>query len=294
MTAFARVVKPFSEGTLIWEIRSVNHRYLDINTRLPEMLRSLEMDFRHSVREHLERGKIDLSLSLNFSRASSASHALTLDTNLAKQLVAFSRQLSEEIGMEGALSMEALLRWPGVVITQEPNEQDLLDLAKASLVEALNQLVQNRSREGEKLMLYIRDRLTQIGELVSSARASSHRILTHMKDNLLVRLQDLKKELHPQVTVDISDTRLEQELLFYAQKMEVSEEMDRLSIHVDEAFRLLTQQGGVGRKFDFLLQEFNREANTLGSKSSDAELSKISVELKVLIEQIREQIQNIE
>jgi uncharacterized protein (TIGR00255 family) len=294
MTAFARVVKTFSEGTLIWEIRSVNHRYLEINTRLPDVFRSLEMDFRQSVREHLERGKVDLSLSLNFSRGSSSSHALTLDTSLAKQLVQFSRQLSEEIGVEGALSMDSLLRWPGVVITQEPNEQDLLDLAKTSLVEALAQLLQNREREGEKLVLHIRKRLTQIAELVLSARASSHRILSHMKENLMVRLQDLKKELHSQVSIDISEARLEQEVLFYAQKMEVSEEMDRLSTHVEEALRLLAQKGGIGRKFDFLLQEFNREANTLGSKSSDAELSKISVELKVLIEQIREQIQNIE
>jgi uncharacterized protein (TIGR00255 family) len=295
MTAFSRVLKQSSYGALAIEMKSVNHRYLEVGTRLPEQFRSSEIDFRQMVREGLERGKVDLTLS--FTPNLEASHlaggeTFTVNIGYAKALLEAGNLLSKETGLENNLKLDGLLRWPGVLTSAEPDQNELILLAKEALKEALLELQKSRAREGDKLVAQIHQRLAQISSLIIQAKEVSPRVLVQMRAQLLSKIASLAEDLKLQK--EAGEARLEQELLFYAQRMDVSEELDRLEIHVSEANRLLNQPGSIGRRFDFLLQEFNREANTLGSKSSDATLTRIALDLKVLIEQIREQIQNIE
>jgi uncharacterized protein (TIGR00255 family) len=309
MTAFSRVLKQTALGTLIWEVKSINHRYLEVSTRLPEKFRSAEIEFRQYARDFLERGKVDLTLlfeanlnpSLNpglnpnlkdtsSTSKSMSSQELSLNLDLAKGLLHSADLLSKSIGLENNLKLDAILRWPGVLLSAEPNQDELILSAKEALKAAFLELQKNRTREGDKLVAQINSKLAQLAELIMRAREIAPRVLREIRTHLLTRLADLKSDLK----VEISESRLEQELLFYSQRMDVTEELDRLDVHVSEAHRLLAHQGSIGRRFDFLLQEFNREANTLGSKSSDSDLTKIALDMKVLIEQIREQIQNIE
>jgi uncharacterized protein (TIGR00255 family) len=283
MTAFARQEHTADWGSLQLELRSVNQRYLEPHFRLPESLRDLEPAFREALRSRLARGKVECSL-----RFEPAGDAGGLAVNPAR-LAELARALEEvRQAVAGATPPDALalLDYPGVVESHGPDPENVKAAALALFQAALDDLVAGRAREGEKLAALIRERLTAIEGQVAEVRALLPEILQRQRTQLLERLEAVKTELDPQ--------RLEAELALLAQKADVDEELDRLATHVAEVERQLGQKGPVGRRLDFLMQELNREANTLSSKSAVASTTRCAVELKVLIEQMREQIQNIE
>ncbi|WP_136255737.1 YicC/YloC family endoribonuclease [Onishia niordana] len=282
MTAFARASREADWGSLELELRSVNQRYLDLHFRLPEPLRSLEPGYRDALRQRLNRGKVECTLRFTPSREE------TLSVN-AERLAGLSDALHEvrrtlpEAAMPDALT---LLDHPGVLEAAGPDLEVVTASAQALFNEALDALLDARAREGAELAALIRSRLTGVREQVSKVQLQLPEILKRQRSQLLERLETVRAELDPQ--------RLEAELTLMAQKADVDEELDRLTTHVGEVERQLTEKGPVGRRLDFLMQELNREANTLSSKSVVAETTRSAVELKVLIEQMREQIQNIE
>ncbi|MES1926374.1 YicC/YloC family endoribonuclease [Salinisphaera sp. T31B1] len=283
MTGFARSQTQGAWGELVWEVRSVNHRYLDIHLRLPEALRSLEPAIRDAVGRHLSRGKIDIGAKL---AGADTAQAIELDHD---RLDALARALDEvrarvvDCQAPDALRM---LGYPGVQREPEPDTQALERDALRGLEDALGQLQRMRSEEGERLAGLLRERAAAIAERATAAAERLPRVRQAWYDKLRARLDELDTETDP--------ARLEQELILVAQKMDVAEELDRLHSHVTALENALAKSEPVGRRLDFLMQEFNREANTLGSKSQDAELTAHAVEMKVLIEQMREQVQNIE
>ncbi|WP_168015342.1 YicC/YloC family endoribonuclease [Halomonas salinarum] len=282
MTAFARASQEADWGSLELELRSVNQRYLDLHFRLPDALRGLEPGYRDALRQRLNRGKVECTL--RFTPAS----AETLSVN-AERLAGLSDALNEvrrtlpEAAMPDALT---LLDHPGVLAATGPDLEVVTASAQALFSEALDALLEARAREGAELAALIRSRLTAVREQVDKVQVQLPEILKRQRSQLLDRLEAVRAELDPQ--------RLEAELTLMAQKADVDEELDRLTTHVGEVERQLTEKGPVGRRLDFLMQELNREANTLSSKSVVAETTRSAVELKVLIEQMREQIQNIE
>ena len=284
MTAFARREASFAWGTLSWEIRSVNHRYLEAQLRLPETLRQVEMPARELLRERLARGKVDCILRLQAEQ--SATGPIAINEDLVRSLhEACTRveSLAGGLGRPGALD---LLRWPGVIAESHPDEDEIARSALAVFRQALDELVAMRSREGASLAASIEQRLAGIESIVASVRAVLPDILAAQKQKLVDRLAELRVEVEP--------GRLEQEIALLAARSDVAEELDRLQSHVAEARHSLAAGVACGRRLDFLMQEFNREANTLSSKSASAETTRSAVELKVLIEQMREQVQNIE
>ncbi len=284
MTAFARQQNNQTEGTLVWEIRSVNHRYLEPHLRLPDTFRALEGPLRDRLRKTLQRGKVECSL--RFHPSDQSSNQLNVDLGLAAQVRDAAQQITELLVNPAPLDALELLRWPGVL---QQTELDMTALHKSALTlfdSALDELINNRHREGRELALLINQRLDAIAVIVIQVRARLPEILAKQRLNILNRLEDAKVSLDP--------NRLEQEMVLLAQKADVDEELDRLDTHITEVRRVLTQQDASGRRLDFLMQELNREANTLSSKSIVAETTQCAVELKVLIEQMREQIQNIE
>ncbi|WP_417330461.1 YicC/YloC family endoribonuclease [Halomonas cupida] len=283
MTAFSRQQHAAEWGSLQLELRSVNQRYLEPHFRLPEALRELEPVFRETLRSRLHRGKVECALRFEPSEANE-----TLSVN-RERLAALSFALDEvrkalpDAPMPNALE---LLDHPGVLQTSGL-DMDAIKQATSELFEqALDDLIECRQREGEKLKALIEERLAAISELVSEVRTMMPDILVRQRTQLEEKLATLTAELDPQ--------RLEAEVVLMAQKADVAEELDRLDTHVSEVARQLKQKGPVGRRLDFLMQELNREANTLSSKSVVADTTRCAVELKVLIEQMREQIQNIE
>ena len=284
MTGFARREERWEWGSLAWEIRSVNHRYLEVSWRLPEELRPLEADFRRRVGKHLKRGKIECSLRLRWGEEDDA--GLHLRLPVLRQIDQALTTVSEHLGDCAPVSPLDVLRWPGVVEEQkrdaEPAQAAAMELLDAALVD----LNAARSREGERISIMLTERCDGIAALVTSARVLLPEIREQLRQRLLERIAKLDLEPDP--------GRLEQELVLLTQKMDVDEELDRLDSHVTEVRRILGVDEAAGRRLDFLMQEFNREANTLGSKSQSLETTRISVELKVLIEQMREQIQNVE
>lgn len=284
MTAFARQPIEKSWGTGTWEIRSVNSRYLETNFRLPEAFRYLEFKLRERLRKKLQRGKIDCSLRLDNSGVDSGE--LTVNLDLASSLLKSQQQLQDLAGIEQQPSLTRLLSYPGVIksaeIDSEQMEKELLD----GLDEAIGQLIQMRQREGQSLVEIIQQRLDAMTIQVKQVRAEMPAIIEWQKNKILSRFEEAQVELEEQ--------RVEQEMVLIAQKVDVDEELDRLDTHIKEVTRLIAKGGSVGRRLDFLMQELNREANTLGSKSINSKTTAASVELKVLIEQMREQIQNIE
>ncbi len=285
MTAFARQEAEHPWGSLIWEIRSVNHRYLEPHLRLPESLRDLEGSLREKLRKTLSRGKVECTLRFH---PEAQAQQLTVNTDFAKELIAAADEVAALSLSGNTQPMNPLdvLRWPGVL----QDAQIDMDQVKAEALKlfgsALDDLVAGREREGAELNNLIEQRLVSIAEIVVEVRSKLPEILQAQRDNLRSRLDELKDEL--------DEGRLEQEMVMLAQKADVDEEMDRLNTHVQEVRRVLKQKGPIGRRLDFLMQELNREANTLSSKSIVAETTQCAVELKVLIEQMREQIQNIE
>jgi len=285
MTGFASTERQLPGGRLSWEIRSVNHRYLEIGLRLPEDFRALEPLVREQLGAQLGRGKVDVGL--RFSRGDSHNQGdLELNTALANQILHLHGELAKLSGMRQEASLDALLRWPGMVSERQQDCEVLHKEALESLSEVIAGLRDARRREGEKLVSMIEERLDSVENVVKQVREWLPEIREGLKSKLLARLADLPLPLDP--------GRLEQEVAFLVQKIDVDEELDRLEAHVSESRRVLKLDEPVGRRLDFLMQEFNRESNTLSSKSIDNRSTQASVELKVLIEQMREQVQNIE
>ncbi|MBT8420916.1 MAG: YicC family protein [Gammaproteobacteria bacterium] len=294
MTAFARRENQGKWGEIAWEFRSVNHRYLDIAVRLPEDLRSLEPIVRERVRDRISRGKVECLL--RYRAPARQETALGINYDLARQLVGAVKEIAELWPNEGTISPLDILNWPGIVETPVPDPDAIGEPMLNVLDEALTELIGMRSREGEKLTALIRSRCTEISAIVSAVRERLPAILAMQRTRLINKLSEIKAELNPD--------RLEQELVIFAQKSDVAEELDRLDTHLAEVEHALT--GGnssgktprgknpIGRRLDFLMQEMHREANTLSAKSVDKTVSSASVELRVLIEQMREQVQNIE
>lgn len=284
MTAFARNHMSTSWGQISWEIRSVNHRFLDVSIRLPEQLRMIEESVREQVNARLARGKVECCLRFQVDRNQPGSMAI--NEKLVDRLTEMANYLEKRLHESSSLSVTDILNWPGV-ITDEGIDYDALAVTAIELLDSsLNDLVAHRNREGERLAAMVQDRLVQIGGQVNTVRAILPEIITGFKERLEGRLSELKESLEP--------GRLEQEITLFANKADITEEIDRLESHITETEHALATDKPVGRRLDFLMQEMNREANTMGSKSADIRITNASIELKVLIEQIREQIQNIE
>ena len=284
MTAFARQELVKDWGTLTLELRSVNHRYLDVSLRMPEDFRSLEPKIREQVSAKLARGKVDVGL--RFSRSETSSGDIIIDKELVQQIANASREVDHILYNPEAVSSLDILRWPGVIKTPELDSAELTSALFELLDLTLKDMLEGREREGEKLADLISQRCQSISEVIVKVKKRLPEIMQIWREKLLTRIQD--------ASVEVDENRLEQELVILAQKTDVDEELDRLTTHVAEVERVLKDQKPIGRRLDFLMQELNREANTLGSKSIDTETTKASVDLKVLIEQMREQIQNIE
>lgn len=283
MTAFARVERAGSQGTLVWELRSVNHRYLEPHLRLHDALRDLEGAVREGLRQGLSRGKVECTLRLH---EDSNGKPLKVDHVRAAQLVAAAEEVAGLIKQPAPLNPLEVLSWPGVLVADASDPQALNAEALALFDEALAELKAGRLREGQELARLINERLDKMATEVTTLRALVPQMLAAQRQKIIDRFGDLKAELDPQ--------RLEQEMVLLAQKSDVAEELDRLSTHVNEVRRVLKSGGAAGRRLDFLMQELNREANTLGSKAFDPRSTQAAVNLKVLIEQMREQVQNIE
>ncbi|MES9922906.1 MAG: YicC/YloC family endoribonuclease [Candidatus Thiodiazotropha endolucinida] len=284
MTAFAREEYRGDLGILSWEIRSVNHRYLEMFLRLPEELRVLEPMIREHINARLGRGKLDVSLK--FKPGGVAEAGLSVNQRMVHQLVNAERQIADLTGLNESLRSGDLLRWPGVL---EENEQDLTPVkqqAMALLETTIDSLIDNRLREGDRLGEIIRQRCRSLKLQVEQVRDLMPEVLDGFRNRISERLSEVLDEM--------DETRLEQEMVILAQRLDVDEEMDRLETHLDEVERVLAADEPIGRRLDFLMQELNREANTLTSKSTSVDVTRAAVEMKVLIEQMREQIQNIE
>ena len=284
MTAFSRQQLEHEWGSLTWEIRSVNHRYLEPSVRLPENFRNLENPIRRQLRDKLYRGKIECLLRFRTVEANQIDWQLNLD--LISQLTKANVEINNNIGGDYKLSSLDILKWPGVISDQSIDEEIFNKEAMGLFEKALDDLMVVREREGASLRDAILKRIASIQRIIDSIQAKMPSIILKQKENLLNKLEDIKAEFEP--------TRLEQEITLLAQKADVDEELDRLNSHLQEAKRVLDSGGQIGRRLDFLMQELNREANTLSSKSIVVETTQSAVELKVLIEQMREQIQNIE
>ena len=282
MTGYARKEFKGDWGTAVWEIRSVNQRYLETYLRLPEQLRGLEPILRERFRKHLERGKVECNL--RFESQTNAGQ-LQINEALAEQLIESALWVIDQAG-QGQLNPLDVLRWPGVMAAPEQDMDELNTRLLAGFDEVLGLFIESRQSGGDKLKAVIEQRLEGIQNEVTKVRAFMPQILDWQRQKLIDRLAEAKLELDP--------TRVEQEIILLAQRIDVAEELDRLGMHIAETHKILKKGGSCGRRLDFMMQEFNRESNTLGSKSINAEVTQSAVELKVLIEQMREQIQNIE
>ena len=284
MTAFSRKEAVNDYGTLVWEVRSVNHRYLDLSIRLSEELRIIEPQVREQLNARLSRGKIEASL--RFKPVASDNTRLKVNETLARQVTDAAYSVQKIVGESQPIPALEILRWPGVVGQAETDLGPLQTATLALLSEAIDDYLDTRGREGEKTAAMLSERCDTMEQIVSRVRVLRPQALARQRNKLLSRIDELG--------VEYDNGRLEQELVFIAQRLDVDEELDRLTAHISELRDILKRDDPVGRRLDFLMQEFNREANTLSSKSADAETTKLAVDLKVLIEQMREQVQNIE
>lgn len=284
MTGFAALEREITNGVLIVELRSVNHRYLELQLKLDDNLRSFEPLVRELVTAKLGRGKVECRLSL-MQRADRAMQA-ELDDSVLQQLAKMMAKAQQHFPQSQPLSAADILRWPGVVISDGVDNAMLADEIRASLTQVLQELVDSRSREGAKLKVLILERLAAMEKLVEQLKPLLPLQIKAYQERLTAKLQEAMKSL--------DEERIRQELIMFAQRTDVDEELTRLSAHIGEVKRILDADSAAGKRLDFLMQELNREANTLGSKSVSTEVSQVSMALKVLIEQMREQIQNIE
>ena len=284
MTGFARESVETDIGTLTWEIRAVNHRYLDVQFKIPEDLRPREQAFRQQASAALQRGKVECSLY--FRRSGSQDTELQVDTSFVELLGNRISEVTSKLPNVAAVNPIEILRWPGVLLQTDVDTEPLFQEASALLTRALDALSNMRANEGDRIYKMLESRCGDIEAIAASVRQRMPEVLSAVRAKQKERIDKLDIEADP--------ARLEVELALIAQKLDVDEELDRLESHLVEIRDALSNDAPVGRRLDFLMQELNREANTLGSKSADAATTKAAVDLKVLIEQMREQIQNIE
>jgi len=284
MTGFARQSAESEFGTLTWELRTVNHRYLDVQFRLPEELRPKEQAFKQQVSAVLNRGKVECSLHMR--RSSDQTSEMQLNMDLVRLIRDRVTEISNEIPETAQLNPVDVLRWPGVIAEPEVDAEPLIAEAGALLGATLEAMTTMRASEGARIGEMLETRCADIATIAVSVRKRMPEVLDAARAKQRERIDRIDVEADP--------ARLEIELALLAQKLDVDEELDRLESHLVEIRQALQSGEPVGRRLDFLMQELNREANTLGSKSADAETTKAAVELKVLIEQMREQIQNVE
>lgn len=284
MTGFARRERVGPWGTLVCELRTVNHRYLETSLRLPDELKALDNDVRQAIGAALRRGKVDANLYLK--SAAGTQRSLELDPQLLEELIARVDQVRGQLKYPASVSPVELLRWPGVVREAEIDVKPVLAAALELVQEALNELNETRLREGQRIRELLLARCTTMRTQVLAVRARLPEVSRRMRDRIVERIAQLGTTPDPE--------RLEQELVLYAHKMDVDEELDRLGAHLEEVTSVLGSAEPAGRRLDFLMQELNREANTLSSKSQDSETTRAAVDMKVAIEQMREQIQNVE
>ncbi|ARJ41972.1 YicC family protein [Pantoea alhagi] len=283
MTAYARRETKGEWGSAAWELRSVNQRYLETYIRLPEQFRSLEPVIRERLRNRLTRGKIECNL--RFDADPSAQSALILNQPLAKQLLEAAQWVKQQ-NADGAINPVDILRWPGVMSAEDQDLDAINAELIATLELAIDDFIAARESEGAALKAMIEQRLEGVSAEVKKVRAWMPEVLKWQRDRLVTKLEEAELQL--------DNNRVEQELVMMAQRIDVAEELDRLEAHVKETYNILKKKEAVGRRLDFMMQEFNRESNTLASKSINADVTASAIELKVLIEQMREQIQNIE
>lgn len=283
MTGFARRSTETNWGALVWELRSVNHRFLDLSLRLPDELRALEPSVRELVSARLERGKIDCTLKF---QAQESIQALTVDGEAVRALLHVAKQVGAIDPAIIALHTIDVLHWPGTLKSPAVDMEGLAHAALEALGQTLDALTEMRAREGERLQQLIAQRLETMRTAITTVVDVLPQARSLYRARLEERLQEIKDKLDPM--------RMEQEILLFTQKSDISEEIERLTAHIAEVGRVLKQSGQVGRRLDFLMQELNREANTLAAKAVDIRITNVAVELKVLIEQMREQVQNIE
>ncbi len=284
MTAFARVQKQLDNSNLCWEIKSVNHRYLEVSFRLPDAFRFLETRLRSMLRNQINRGKIECQLK--YQDVSATNQSLFINEGLVSALLQASEQLAKNRHLANDLQVSQLLAWPGVVQLEQTDTEQLSEQVERLFKEAVDQLIEVRQKEGQALKQHIMDRLDSLESQINEAKKYASTMIEKGKEKLFSRLNEIK--------VDVSETRVDQELALIIARLDVTEELDRLQTHGFEVRRILEKEQVAGRRLDFLMQELNREANTLSSKSDIVELTRCAVEMKVLIEQMREQIQNIE
>lgn len=284
MTGFARCERSTTAGVLAWEIRSVNHRYLEISLRLPDELRAAESEIRRTIAAAARRGKVDATLYLRPGAA--GPRELLFDENLLDRLMDSALAVQRRLGDGGRIAALDLMRWPGVLREQERDSAPLVAASEALLAETLTAFTASRASEGERIAEMLASRAREVERIAGEVAVRLPDVQARIRARLQERLAALGTEGNPE--------RLEQEIAILVQKMDVAEELDRLKSHVEELTGTIAAGDAVGRKLDFLMQEFNREANTLSSKSQDVETTRSAVELKVLIEQMREQIQNVE
>lgn len=282
MTGFARLERSGAFGTLVCEIRSVNHRFLDATVRLPDSCRALESELRAALARELRRGKVDCTIQ---HRAPIAA-ALSVDEAALAPLIERSRVLAASLGAQGQINVLELLRWPGVLREEQNDPEALATAVQEIFAAAVAGLSAARAREGQRLGELIVQRCDALAGMIAQVRARLPEVVARVRARLEERLAELGGQLNQE--------RIEQEIVLLLQRLDVAEELDRLSGHIEETRRTLAAPEAAGRRLDFLLQEFNREANTLASKSQDLETTRIAVEMKVAIEQMREQVQNLE
>jgi len=284
MTGFARVEDVSDQGNVSWEIRSVNHRYLEINFRLPEEVRRIEPQLRKFLQSKLARGKVDCAFRYQLGDTQAA--ALELNEPLLESLIKQINHVNAKLPQATPAEAVDLLAWPGVVRTTETDMNSFHTTCLELFKSATEQLIDMRSTEGERLKNMLQERCEEITSIVKKVRIRYPQVLEAIKQKQQQRIDELN--------VDMDQQRFEQELVYASQKLDVAEELDRLDSHLVEMQTIFDRKDPIGRRLDFLMQEFNREANTLASKSADIETTQAAVDLKVLIEQMREQVQNIE
>lgn len=284
MTGFASLSEESPLGTLTLEVRSVNHRYLDIQFRLPEELRAVEPALRESAGAQMSRGKVECRVS--FARRVESDLPDQLNADLLGRLAQLDAQVRTHFPQAAGLTVADVLRWPGMVESGSLPADQMREWCEALLAKVLAEFTASREREGAKLKQILLDRVASMSALVAEVKPRIPALVAQYQERLALKLRE--------AVASLDEERVRQEVVLFASKVDVDEELGRLSTHLDEVRRILAQGGGAGKRLDFLMQELNREANTLGSKSVDTEVSRVSMALKVLIEQMREQVQNLE
>jgi len=284
MTAFSRAQGQGTWGTAVCEVRSINHRYLEVGVRVPDTLHALEASLRERIRHYIRRGKIEFHL--RYQPGDVAGAEITINNHLAEKICKANEVIAKMLKMPAPVNTMDILHWPGVLQIAEADLETIQDEVLKLLEKALQDLVEARMREGDELKQLFMQRLDGMKTELAKVRHRLPEIYSQQRSRLVARFSD--------ASVELDSARFEQEIVLFAQKIDVSEELERLDAHISEVRRILKQGGVVGRRLDFLMQELNREANTLGAKSIDVDTTRASVELKVLIEQMREQVQNVE